>query len=95
MGTDPILTEVPLMVPAGLIICLFALTVTAWPVLAGERSSVLRQRQARWGSWTCLAGVVAEMSAGLAPGLYGFFALSAIAAVASLTLLRVRALPTP
>lgn len=94
MGTDPILTEVPLTVPAGLTLCLLALTVTAWPVLAGEHSSNRRRRQARWGSWSCLATVVAALLTELTPGLYGFLTFSSIAAVASFTLLRAPALPS-
>jgi predicted benzoate:H+ symporter BenE len=90
VGTDPILTDVPLVVPAGTIICLSALTVTAWPILVGERVSDRRRRQAVWGSWACLAGVVVAMFTGLIPGLYGFFTLAAIAAVAAATLLRRR-----
>ena len=95
MGTDPILTQTPIAVPVGAIICLIALTSTAWPVLAGEPVTARRRRQATWGSWACLAGVAFAAFTELAPGLYGFITLVAIAAVASLTLWRARALPAP
>jgi cobalamin synthase len=90
MGPDPILTEVPVAVPAGAIICLIALAVTAWPILAGERTTARRVQQAKRGSWACLAAVVLALLTGLAPGLYGFITLTAIAAVAATTLLRTR-----
>lgn len=93
MGVDPILTETPLVIPAGLIICLVALTVTAWPVLAGEHATDRRRRQAVWGSWACLATALISMVTSLIPGLYGFLALAAVAVVSSLTLLRSRHLP--
>ncbi|GAA1747254.1 hypothetical protein [Kocuria aegyptia] len=88
MGTDPILTEIPLVVPAGLIICLIALTVTAWPVLAGGAVTARRLRQATWGSWACLAAVALALSIGFAPGLDGFLTVAATAIVAASTLLR-------
>jgi hypothetical protein len=88
--TDPMLPDVPLSVPAGMIICLLALTITAWPVLAGEHASARRQRQATWGSWACLAAAVIYPFTGAPTGLYGFLTLAAIAGVAALTLLRLR-----
>ena len=88
MDTDPILTEVPLAVPAGLIICLVALTTTAWPVLAGEHVTDRRRRQAVWGSWACLAAAPLAMATSLVPGLYGFLTLAALAMVSATTLLR-------
>lgn len=93
MGTDPILTDVPLVVPVGMIICLIALIVTAWPIFAGYHVSDRRRRQATWGSWACLAGVVVAMTTGLAPGLYGFLTLATFALVAAATLLRSRFIP--
>lgn len=90
MDLDPILAQVPLAVPVGLIICLIALTITAWPILAGEPVTDRRRRYATWGSWACLAAVVLALFTGLAPGLYVFIALMAIAAVATTTLLRSR-----
>ncbi len=90
MGVDPILTETPLVVPAGLIICLVALTVTARPVLAGGPATDRRRRRAVWGSWACLAGVVIVLFRELAPGMYGFITLMAITAVAAATLVRSR-----
>jgi hypothetical protein len=90
MGLDPILTETPIAVPVGLIICLIALTATALPILFGEHATDRRRRHARWGSWACLAAVVLALATGLAPGLYGFITLVAIAAVATTTLVRSR-----
>lgn len=95
MGTDPIPTDVPLVVPAGMIICLLALTVTAWPVLAGGAVTARRLRQATWGFWACLAAVALALSTGLTPGLYGFLTVAAIAIVAASTLLRSRQQVTP
>jgi len=93
VGPDPILTEVPLAVPVGAIVCLSALVVTACPVLTGGRVTDRRRRQACWGSWACLAGVVLSLVTELAPGLYGFLTLATIAMVAATTLLRSRRAP--
>ncbi|MGQ1798071.1 hypothetical protein ACT4S5_13175 [Kocuria oceani] len=97
MGTDPILTQmpiaVPIAVPIGMIICLLALTATAWPLLTGEPVTDRRRRQAVWGSWACLAGVVIALFRELAPGMYGFITLMAITAVAAATLLSSRRFP--
>jgi hypothetical protein len=90
VGTDPVLTDAPIAVPVGMIICLIALTSTAWPILAGHRASARRQRQAAWGSWACLAGAIIYPFTGAPTGLYGFLTLAAIAGVAALTLLRRR-----
>lgn len=78
---------------AGAIICLIALTITAWPILTGEHPTDRRRRHATWGSWACLAAVVLALATGLAPGLYGFITVAAIAAVAATTLLRPRHSP--
>lgn len=94
MGSDPILAQVPAAVSAGLVICLIALVVTAGPILAGKPIAARRLRQATWGSWACLAGVLLALFVELAPGLYGFITLVAITAAAAATLWRARALPT-
>lgn len=90
MGPDPILTDTPIAVPLGMIICLIALSVTAWPVLAGERTTVRRAKHAAWGSWACLAGAVLYPFAGTPSGLYGFLTLTAIGFLAAATLWRGR-----
>lgn len=89
MGTDPILTETLIAVPAGRIICLIVLAVTVWPVLTGNPVTGRRRRQATWGSWACLAAVVIALSTGIAPGLYGFLTVAAIALVSGAALWRV------
>lgn len=49
-----------------------------------------RLRQATWGSWAFLAGMVLALSTGPVPGLYGFLTLAAIALAAPGTLGRGR-----